>query len=134
MKQLKKIPLLGLMVLLLGCGAETVAAIIFIPAFSATWPVEGDSEYFIDLRNSDESEQSPAGGITGFEDHDSDPERQLNDLVGSYNGLDIEFTIQREGGNVQYVGKMIPISEENQSIIRIELNSSEGPLILDSNL
>lgn len=128
----RKLPVAAMAFLLLGCGAETIAAIIFIPAFSATWPVQGDPEYFIDLRNADQEEDVPSGPLTGFEDHDSDPARQLNDLVGSFNGLDIEFTILRNNGQnpIKYTGKMIPVSDENHAIVRIELNSSEGPLVL----
>jgi hypothetical protein len=72
-----------------------------------------------------------SGVFEGEELHFSDPARDGTPLSGSFDGLDIQFTIFRQNNmNVKYTGKMIPVSETDHNIVRIELNSSEGPLIL----
>lgn len=111
------------------CGAEAIA-LIFIPAFAADWPVVGDEDYEIELRPVGENLNVASGVFPGEERHFSDPARNENPLSGSFNGLNIEFTIQRPSGHVQYTGRMIPVSDTDHSIIRIELTSSEGALVL----
>ncbi len=127
-RRIKKTVIFSLLLLMMSCGAESI--LLFIPAFSATWPAVGDQDYFIDLRNSDPTEMSHEGTITGFEDRLVNNQNEINDLTGSYDGLEIEFTIERSSGNVQYTGEMIPVSDEDHNIIRIELQSSEGSLVL----
>ena len=127
---MKKMLVVLLAFVLSGCGAETLA-IIFIPAFAATWNVEGDPEYRIDLQPNDDNKKVRRGVFPGDEFHDSDSDRNNNDLSGSFDQLDIEFTIQRPNNvKIQYVGKMVPISDTDHTIVRIVLNSSEGPLVL----
>ncbi|WP_418604229.1 hypothetical protein [Hwangdonia sp.] len=118
--------------IILACGAETLAAIVFIPAFTAGWPVVGVPDYTINLQSDDEGLES--GIIFGDEsNHPTDADKQFNTLDGSFNGLNIEFTINRPNDvKMKYTGKMIPISDENHTIIRMELNSSEGALVLGS--
>ncbi|HMB64400.1 MAG TPA: hypothetical protein VKN36_15075 [Eudoraea sp.] len=118
-------------VVIAACGAETVAAILFIPAFAATWNVENDNEYRIDLQPDENNKNVPAGVFEGEEQHDSDSERDGNLITGTFSGLDIVFTIHRpQNVKIQYVGKMQPVSDTDHSIVRIVLNSSEGTLIL----
>ena len=114
---------------IVACGAETLA-IIFLPAFAADWPVIGDNDYEIELRPNTANQNVESGIFPGEERHFSDPERDGNVLNGSFKGLDIEFTIERPTGNVRYTGTMIPVSDTNHSITRIELTSSEGDLVL----
>lgn len=117
--------------IVVGCGAETLAAIIFIPAFAATWPVVGVEDYSIDLQPDSANKGVVSGVFEGREiDHPTDDNRKDNKLSGSFNGLDIEFTIQRPNGNVKYKGKMTPISDEDHTITRIEVTSSEDKLVL----
>ncbi len=116
--------------LIVACGTETILLSIFIPAFAANWPVVGDTQYFFDLRPDDE-DNVESGTFTGREEHGSGDFRDNNPITGSFDGLMIEFTIARQNGDViTYTGEMEPISDENHNIIRIELESSEGPLVL----
>lgn len=115
--------------IIVACGAETLAAIVFIPAFAAEWPVVGDADHFIDLRP-DDTKKVESDSFTGTEFHFSDNDRDNNPISGNFNGLNIEFTIERPTGNITYTGKMTPVSNENHTIIRIEVNSSEGKLVL----
>ena len=117
---------------IIACGAETLIAIVFIPAFAAEWSVVGDSDYFIDLRP-DDSKKVKSDDFTGTEFHFADSARDDNPIVGSFNGLNIEFTIKRDAGDIKYTGKMTPVSDDDHNIIRIELNSSEGALVLGSD-
>ena len=117
---------------IIACGAETVAAIIFLPAFAATWPVVGDDDYRIDLQPDADNKNVHSGVFEGEEQHDLDNDRNGNPLSGSFNGLNIEFTIQRDNNvNIKYSGIMQPVSEDDHTIVRIELNSpQEGKLVL----
>ena len=115
---------------IVACGAETVAAIIFLPAFAADWPVVGDNDYEIELRPNADNMNVESGIFPGEERHFSNPDRNENVLSGSFDGLYIEFTIQRLTGSVQYTGRMIPVSDTDHTITRIELTSSEGDLVL----
>ena len=84
--------------LIVACGAETLAAIIFIPAFAATWPVEGFEDYSIDLQPDGDNKNVESGVFEGAElNHPTDPNRKNNLLSGSFNGLNIEFTIEKIG-------------------------------------
>lgn len=116
--------------LMVACGAETIIVSVFIPAFAANWPVVGDDEYFIDLRP-DDNDNSESGTFTGTEEHLSGDFRDGNPITGSFEGLTIEFTIARQNGDVvTYTGEMEPVSDTNHNIVRIELTSSEGDLVL----
>lgn len=128
---IKKSVVIAFASIIVACGAETLIAIVFIPAFAAQWPVVGDSDYFIDLRP-DDSKKVKSDNFTGTELHNTDNAKNDNPIVGSFNGLNIEFTIKRPSGNVKYKGKMTPVSDENHQIIKIEVNSNEGKLILGS--
>ncbi|MBT8184161.1 MAG: hypothetical protein KJN76_04930 [Eudoraea sp.] len=128
--KVKKTVLILFAGLIIACGAETVAGIIFLPLFAADWPVVGDGDYEIELRPTEANQGVESGTFPGEERHFSDPDRNENALTGSFHGLDIEFTIQRPGGSVRYTGKMIPVSDTDHSIVRIELTSSEGDLVL----
>lgn len=124
--------------IILACGAETIAALVFIPAFAATWPDANDSEHRISLQPEGENLGVESGIFDGDEQHDSDNTRDGNKLEGSFNGLNIEFTIERLSNNdqdttyVQFTGTMIPSSDEDHTITRINLNSSQETLILGS--
>ncbi len=118
-------------ILIIGCGAETVAAILFIPAFSATWNVEGNDVYRIDLQPDEANKGVHAGVFEGEEQHDTIPAHDGNFLSGSFSGLNIEFTIERPNNEkIQYVGRMQTISDTDHQVIRIELQSTEGALVL----
>lgn len=111
---------------LVGCSSNPGTS--FIPGFNATWPVQGDADRQIDLQPDEANKNVPHGVFNGKEIINDTIENQLS---GSFNGLDIEFTIQRsDHESVQYTGRMIPISEIDHFIIRIELSSSEAPMIL----
>ncbi|MGQ1786010.1 hypothetical protein [Saccharicrinis sp. GN24d3] len=127
---IKKSTLILLASVIMACGSETVIATVFIPAFAATWPVVGDENYEIDLQPDEDNKGVASGVFNGAEFHQTDPDRNGNDLSGSFDGLDIEFTIVRPNGSVRYTGKMIPVSDTDHTIVRIELTSSEGDLIL----
>lgn len=122
--------------LIFACGAETVIALVFIPAFGAVWSVENDSDYKIGIFRDGSLEES-SGKLSGQEEHLSNPLKDGNDIIGTFDGLNIEFTIERDisgGGNVTYSGKMIPF-QETDSIVKIELNSvQEGDLVLIPNV
>lgn len=120
-----------------GSGDPGGGGTIFIPDFTATWPVEGDDNYRIGLQypGALQNEDKPThSGLIGDceEEHDTDSERSGNPITGSFDGLDIKFTINRDNGDViHYEGEMIPVSETNHRIVRIELNSpQEGKLVL----
>lgn len=113
--------------IIMACGAETLAAIVFIPAFAATWPDANDIEHRVNIQSDDEGKES--GIIFGDEQHDSDSDKR-GKLSGKFDGLNIEITIERPTGDITYIGKMIPTSDEDHQIIRIELSSSEDNLIL----
>ena len=131
MYKLKKTVMILFAGFIIACGAETLAAIIFIPAFSATWPVENNNDYRIDLQPNEANKNVHSGIFEGEELHDTNLDLDGNFLSGSFKGLDIEFTIERNNGpDVQYIGKMIPISDTDHTITRIELTSSEGDLVL----
>jgi len=113
--------------ILVGCSSSPPGG-GFIPGFNATWPVQGNANRQIDLQPNEANKNVPHGVFNG--------EEIINDTInnplsGSFNGLDIEFTIQRPNHeSVQYTGRMIPISEIDHFIVRIELNSSEGSMVL----
>jgi len=115
---------------IVGCGAETVAAIVFIPAFAATWPVIGIDEYAINLQPDPDNRGVVSGVFVGNEFNRPDDPNADNPLTGSFNGLNIEFTIIREDGNIHYTGIMTPTSLTDHTIKRIDLESSEGTLVL----
>lgn len=116
---------------LAGCGAEALA-LIFIPAFSATWPDANDPDHQIDLQPNDANKNVESGVFEGQEIHFSDPDKDGNPLSGSFDGLDIQFTIERPNNvKIKYTGKMIPVSDTDHTIVKINLNSSEGPLVLE---
>lgn len=121
---IKKAIIIGILSLIVACGAETVAAIVFIPAFAGDWAVSGEENYFFNLQSEDEGKES--GSITGFEfDHPTE-ERKNNELEGTFNGLNINITIKRENGDVHYTGKMTPESNEDHTITKIVLNNISG--------
>lgn len=128
MHSIKKALVITFLSLIVACGAETVAAIVFIPAFTATWPDANDSEHRLNIQSNDEGKES--GIIFGDEQHDSNADKR-GDLSGKFNGLNIEITIERPTGNITYTGKMIPTSDEDHQIIRMEFSSSEDNLILE---
>ncbi len=126
----KRILVTSFVFVIVSCGAETLA-IVFIPAFAATWNVENDPDYRIDLQPDANNKNVPVGVFEGEEIHDTNSDLDGNPLSGSFNGLDIEFTIQRPNNvNVHYAGKMQTISETDHTVIKIFLNSPEGPLVL----
>lgn len=104
----------------------------FIPTFNATWAVDGtDGAYRMDLQPNEANKNVEMGVFNGEEQHDNDPDLDGNPLSGSFNGKNIEYTIQRDNHNsVTFTGKMIPVNEESGQIIRIELSSSEGNIVL----
>lgn len=121
--------------LIMGCSSENGGGgTTFIPGFNATWAVENDSERQIDLQPNEENKEVHSGVFNGDEILlQSGGGSIKHPLSGSFEGLNIEFTIDREDtGTVKYTGKMIPISETNHAIVRIELNSSEGYMALVS--
>lgn len=118
-----------------GCSSDSGGGTTFIPAFNATWAVDGtNGVYRINLQPNEANQNVESGVFNGDEQHDNDDNLDGNLLSGSFNGLDIVFTIVRDSTDhskdVQYKGKMIPISETNHSIIRIDLSSSEGAIVL----
>ncbi|WP_086476337.1 hypothetical protein [Arenibacter amylolyticus] len=115
-----------------GCSSSDGGGTVFIPGFNATWPVEGtNGEYRMDLQPNAANRNVPSGVFNGEEQHDNDTIRDGNPLSGSFNGLDIEFTVTRKNNEkIQFKGKMIPVSETDHSITRINLNSPEGPISL----
>ena len=128
----KKSLLATFIFIFIGCGAETLAALIFIPAFAATWNVENNPDYRINLQPNADNKNVPAGVFVGDEQHNFDTDKDGNLITGSFDGLDIEFTIQRPNNvKVKYSGKMQTISDTDHTVIRIVLNSSsEGALVL----
>lgn len=106
----------------------------FIPGFNATWAVENDSERQIDLQPDEYNKKVHSGVFNGDEILlQSGGGTIEHPLSGSFEGLSIEFTIDREDeGTVRYTGKMIPVSEMDHTIVRIELTSSEGDMALVS--
>jgi len=125
--------------IIMACGAETLVALVFIPAFAGPWQVEGVNGYNFSIQSDDQGKES--GIISGEEsNHPSDLYEDFNKLNGSFKGLSIEFTIKRVNFNdnqdttfVKYTGKMIPKSDEDHTIKQIELSSPEDNLVLVSN-
>lgn len=114
-----------------GCDSSGGDA-AFIPTFNATWAVDGtNGAYRMDLQPNEANKNVEKGVFNGEEQHDNDDTLDGNPLSGSFNGRNIEYTIQRpENKQIKFSGKMIPISDENTQIIRIELSSSEGSIVL----
>jgi len=104
----------------------------FIPTFNATWAVDGtDGAYRMDLQPNEANKNVESGVFNGEEQHDNNDDLDGNPLSGSFDGRSIEYTIQRPGNKkVQFKGTMIPVSDDNQTIIRIDLSSSEGNIVL----
>jgi hypothetical protein len=128
---IKKSVIIALMSIIIACGAETVIATVFIPAFAATWPVKGFDDYSIDLQPDEENKGVKSGIFEGKElNHPTDLNKQNNFLSGSFDQLNIEFTIERPNGNIKYSRRMIPVSDEDHTIKQINLSSSEGDLVL----
>ncbi|WP_149274916.1 hypothetical protein [Pareuzebyella sediminis] len=125
---------LGILVVVtsIGCGSEDVGGgVTFIPTFNATWPVEGDEDRQISLQPNEDNKGVEKGIFEGAEILQTDSGEVQNPLAGSFNGLNIEFTITRENNaKVKYTGLMVPVSETDHQIVRIELHSSEGNLAL----
>lgn len=117
---------------IIGCSSGGGEGGAFIPTFNATWAVEGtNGAYRMDLQPNEANKNVEMGVFPGEEQHDNDPDRDGNPLTGSFNGRNIEYTIQRGNhNNVKYSGIMIPVNEESGQIIRIELSSSEGNIVL----
>lgn len=116
--------------MLIGCSSGPAGG-GFIPGFNATWGVEGNDDRQIDLQPDEANKNVPHGVFPGDEILIENDTTIKNPLSGSFNGLDIEFTIQRPNhSSVQYKGKMQPISELDHTIIRIELTSPEGNMVL----
>ncbi|TMM58022.1 hypothetical protein FEE95_00935 [Maribacter algarum] len=132
-KNYKTLLIICCTILIVGCSSDPGGGTTFIPGFNATWQVEGDSDYKIDLQPNDDNKNVHMGVFDGDEIHNSKSELN-NPLSGSFKGLEIEFTINREdpGPDVQYKGTMTPVSETDHTIVRIELSSSEGDLVLVS--
>lgn len=131
MYKLKKTVIILFAGFIIACGVETVAAIIFLPAFATTWPVENNEDYSVDSQPDEANKNVHSGIFEGEELHQTNPDLNGNFLSGSFIGLDIEFTIERNNvPDVQYIGKMVPISDTDHTIVRIVLNSSEGSLVL----
>ncbi|XCF07632.1 hypothetical protein ABI125_07165 [Tamlana crocina] len=127
---IKKSVIIGLLSLIVACGAETIAAIVFIPAFTATWPVEGGDGYAFSIQSNDEGKEM--GLIFGAEkNYPNDTDGDDNPLEGKFDGLDIEFTVTRDDDSkVKFTGKMVPTSNEDHQIIRYNLSSTEGDIVL----
>ncbi|WP_136464959.1 hypothetical protein [Flagellimonas onchidii] len=111
-------------------GCPTTTTLILIPLFSNNWSDANDEEHFIFLQN--ESFDESSGTLRGEERHESDSNRNENEIVGTFDQEQIEFTIQRNDGNnpIVYTGTMFPLSDDDPTIVRMELTSSEGSLIL----
>jgi len=123
-----KTMLLAFFIFILGSCSSTPSGGGFIPGFNATWPVQGDNNRQIDLQPDEANKNVPHGVFSGKEIID---DTITNPLSGSFDGLNIEFTIQRPNHHsVQYTGSMITISEVNHFVIRIELHSSEDSMVL----
>ena len=102
---------------------------IFFGIFDNEWEVEGVDNYFIGIFR-DGAEDTSSGELRGFEDH---PDLGFSDMVnGTFDGLDIEFTIARDDGanNVVFSGTMTPTSETDHNIIRIDLTTSENETLV----
>ncbi|MFD1614000.1 hypothetical protein [Gelatiniphilus marinus] len=136
---IKKSIVISFASIILACGAETLAAIVFIPAFAATWPVVGVNDYSIDLQPDANNKGVEFGVFNGAEINNPSGLYQANNMLsGSFNGLNIEFTIKRVNINndldttfVKFTGKMTPVSDTDHNITKIELNSSsDGQLVL----
>lgn len=130
----QKMMIIILTIGIVGCSADP-SGTTFIPGFNATWAVENDSERQIDLQPDEDNKNVHSGVFNGDEILlQSGGGTIEHPLSGSFEGLSIEFTIDREDeGTVQYTGEMIPVSETDHTIIRIELNSSKGALVLVSS-
>lgn len=124
-----------LLISLLSACTDTLIPLdtIYIGSFDNTWNVVDIEGYEIGIFR-DGPTNTTSGDLRGFEDH---PEKGFTDMVsGSFNGLDINFTIPGNNGNkdVTFTGKMTPKSETVHDIIRINLTTSEGEnLVLDLN-
>ena len=110
--------------LLVACGAETVLATIFIASFTALWKEDGHPEHTIFLNNSNPDSES--GKLLGNEDLNG----VGSELAGTFDGLSIEFTIKRSANtppikDVTYSGKMVPVSETDHKIVKINLKSTD---------
>ncbi|WP_229719264.1 hypothetical protein [Winogradskyella schleiferi] len=127
---MKKSIAIAIIIISVGCGSDSSEDTVFIPAFNATWPVLGEDDYAIDLQPDNDNRGVESGVFEGAEfNRPNDPNTE-NFLSGSFNGLSIEFTIERQDGNITYSGTMTPVSNEDHTIIQIALSSSEGELIL----
>ncbi|RMA64314.1 hypothetical protein [Ulvibacter antarcticus] len=111
-------------------GTEDIGT-IFIGIFDNTWEVQGVDNYSFGIFR-DGSIGTTSGILFGNEDH---PNSGSIDMInGTFDGLNLAFTIPRTNGNVVFTGVMTPTSETDHTIIRIDLSSSEGEnLVLFTN-
>jgi hypothetical protein len=70
---------------------------------TATWQVEGEEgRTFRFDADQDDSEGLTNGTFQGFEDIDTETVSAIHDLTGWWDQGEIQFTLQRPGGNVVY--------------------------------
>lgn len=114
--------------------SKPVLETIFYGIFDNEWEVEGTDDYIIGLFRDEDSQDTSSGVLQGHEDH---PVHGFNSMInGTFDGLDLEFTIPRNEGaeNVVFSGTMTPTSETDHNIIRIDLTTSENEnLVLKIN-
>ena len=133
-KKLKSVISVVFILTILSCGSELV--IPFIIGLSATWQDVNDPDHRIEIRPSMENRNAKSGIFTGRELHETDDLRDSNLISGTFEGENIAFTILRRkidpDEEVTYSGIMQTVEEgDSARVVRIELTSSEGPLILE---
>lgn len=126
MKTLPKIFLLmSISLTFYSCPTDDPLGTIYIGSFDNIWQVEGNDSYFFGIfRNGPANTTS--GVLRGEEDH---PDKGSTAMInGTFDGLKLEFTIPRNDGTetVTFEGTMVPKSETDHTIIRINLKSSDG--------
>lgn len=90
-----------------------------IDPITNTWTVQSDSSYTIFFVTYDSS--ATRGVFWGTEEH---PTEGSHDLCGFFDGTYLEFDVQRPfGSRTKFSGKFIDSN-------RMEISSSEGPLVL----
>ncbi len=113
---------------------EEPSRTIFIGNFDNEWEVQGGNGHFIGIFRDEDSLDGSAGTLNGNEDH---PVHGFSEMInGSFDGLDIQFTIARDDGasNVVFTGTMTPTSETDHQIIRMDLTTSDNEeLVLTIN-
>lgn len=127
----KKSLIILLIFLGVACGSEDDSSgTIYYALFDAEWPVKDDPDRKIDLRSNNLNSES--GTLTGketivkFDEVNSEFIREENSITGSFKGLKIDITIAKAKGSVKCSGTMVPVSETNHQIVKINLKSSSG--------